>query len=130
MKRFQVPSHFGRLLFDVEDFVMTYREHICPEVIQLAAHGTLVTEAIEAKLYARHGLNSYDRHVLYLMMTPECLIKTLETTLANCQRISRPLPGCYDEAVVQVFTPLLIWHLQEQMKRKTVWEKIKQIFSK
>lgn len=132
-RQYEVPLNtaFGRWLFKTERTTMkipsnislalnyerlreNFDEKLSPEVkLALGDGNVVITRTDLDNLYKQHGLNSYERHLLYLKADADCLLTGLEDTLGHCQRISDPLPGCYDEAVVQVFAPLIAQKLEE-----------------
>lgn len=64
-----------------------------------------------------NGLNSYERHLLYPQLGTAALLAAAMNCLRNCspRESTGPngIPKCYDDAMIEVFVPLLL----EQLSR-------------
>lgn len=115
----KLPHHIDLgCLLSWDLYLSRFKDRMRPEVVEALdrfAEIDGIDEDEAQRLFKRFdGLNTYERHLLALASTNQRLIKMLvEVMLPNCQCVDNRHPNTYDEAVIQVFAPLLAMRLEQ-----------------
>lgn len=79
--------------------------------------GKQITKEEWEAYFKTKGMNSYERELAYPHMDDTCLADQAENTLKNCSSNHKKRPvSTYDEALFEIFVPLMIDRLNKGQK--------------
>lgn len=89
-----------------------YMSHVKPEFMQWLDAHEVVTYADFSAFCNEHGLNSYERELMYPKLDNDALIRIVKSHLLNCGRVDKRPCSTYDESIIAVFAPLMIERIE------------------
>lgn len=90
-----------------------YMSHVRPVFTEWLAERESVSHSAFHDFCLQHGMNSYERELMYPKLDDDALIRVVERCLENCQSPRKRPCSTYNESLENIFAPMLIERLRK-----------------